>query len=55
LTASYDRTVKIWDATTGSCIQTLTFADNVWTAKFSHDGKTIGAGIDNNTVSLYRL
>ena len=39
LTASKDKTAKIWDTTTGECKQTLSgHAEAVWSAVFSADG-----------------
>jgi len=55
MTGSYDRTVKLWDLNERSCTQTLTFSDNVWTSKFSYDGKIIGSAIDNNSIVLNKL
>jgi len=55
VTASYDRTVKFWDINDRKCSQTLTFQDNIWTSKFSHDGKVVGAACDNNTIALYKV
>ena len=43
LTGSYDRTVKVWDIESKTCTQTINFTENVWSAKFSHDGGIIGA------------
>lgn len=45
LTGSYDRTVKVWDIESRTCTQTINFTENVWSAKFSHDGTLIGASI----------
>jgi len=44
VTASYDRTVKVWDIDSKTCTLTINFTENVWSAKFSHDGAIVGAG-----------
>ena len=42
LTASYDKTAKIWNASTGDCIQTLSgHTDCVASAVFSQDGGAV--------------
>lgn len=55
VTASYDRTVKVWDIELRTCTQTINFTENVWCAKFSHDGAIVGATTDAGLVALYKL
>jgi WD40 repeat protein len=53
-TGSEDRTVKIWDALTGECIQTLQgHRDRVWLVLFSPDGSTLLSASENQTVKLW--
>ncbi|KAE9396751.1 WD40 repeat-like protein, partial [Gymnopus androsaceus JB14] len=47
-TASWDRTVRIWNAVNGALIHTLTGpTGQIWSAAFSPDGKLIAAGGDH--------
>ncbi|KAF1967661.1 HET-domain-containing protein, partial [Bimuria novae-zelandiae CBS 107.79] len=42
--ASYDRTVKIWDASSGACLQTLEgHSDEVTSVAFSHDSARLAS------------
>jgi len=50
---SYDRTVKIWDVTTGECIKTLTgHSDLVRSVTFSSKG-LLESGLDDSTVKIW--
>ena len=45
ITASYDKTIKVWDLNSKSCIDTLRYHnDNIWSAKFNYNSKIIGSG-----------
>ncbi|KAG9397597.1 Serine/threonine-protein kinase [Carpediemonas membranifera] len=46
VTASYDGTVKQWDATTSQCIRTMKYRWHVWCVAISPDGSTIASGGD---------
>ena len=54
VTASYDRTAKIWNTETGECIRTLeghtTF---VMSAEFSPDGTQIVTASDDKTAKMW--
>ena len=41
---SRDKTIKIWDIESGSCLSTLAGDNAVFCVSFSVDGKTIAAG-----------
>ncbi|PLZ80949.1 hypothetical protein CEN44_29050 [Fischerella muscicola CCMEE 5323] len=49
-----DKTIKLWDTTTGRVIKTLTGHNNgVYSIAFSPDGKTIASGSADNTIKLW--
>src|SRR6266536_6585852 len=52
--ASFDKTVKIWDVSTGSCQQTLEgHSSFVTSVVFSHDSKLLASASDDNTVKIW--
>jgi hypothetical protein len=52
--ASWDKTVKIWDAATGTLIRTLTgHSSSVISAVFSPDGKRIASASADSTVKIW--
>jgi hypothetical protein len=55
VSASYDTTVRLWDAATGKLLRTLAGHENlVYSAAFSPDGATIVSASYDNTVRLWR-
>jgi WD40 repeat protein len=51
---SEDRTIKLWDMETGSCLQTLTgHQDWVKSVAFSPDGKMLASGSFDHTLKLW--
>lgn len=53
LSASFDKTVKLWDGQTGEYITTLHHADAVRAAVFDPDGSRILTGSLDNTAQLW--
>ncbi|KAF2193139.1 WD40 repeat-like protein [Zopfia rhizophila CBS 207.26] len=52
--ASYDKTVKIWDASSGECLQTLKGHSGwVWSVTFSHDSTRLASASDDRTVKIW--
>jgi WD40 repeat protein len=52
--ASYDKTVKIWDASSGACLQTLKgHSDLVLSVAFSHDSTRLASASDGKTVKIW--
>ena len=52
--ASWDETVKIWDATDGTCLQTLEgYSRGVNSVVFSHDDKHLASASYDQTVKIW--
>ncbi len=50
----YDKTIKIWDASTGSELMTLYGHDaSIWSVAFSPDGSQIVSGGSDNTIKVW--
>merc|ERR1712142_85025 len=55
LTASADKTARIWRADDGDLIQTLEgHTDDIFSTAFSYDGKTIITASKDNTCRIWR-
>jgi hypothetical protein len=51
---SYDGTIKIWDATTGALVRTLTgHSDWVFSVSYSPDGRYIASGSRDGTIKIW--
>ena len=51
---SHDKTVKIWDATSGACLQTLEGHNwEVRSVVFSNDGQRLASASDDRTVKIW--
>ena len=52
--ASSDKTVKIWDASSGECLQTLEgHGGLVRSVAFSHDSTRLASALNDNTVKIW--
>ena len=53
VSASFDGTIRLWDAATGAQLHVLDAEESVWSVAFSPDGKEILSGSESGTVSLW--
>jgi WD40 repeat protein len=53
VTASWDKTARLWDAGTGAEIAVLATWDNVRSAAFSSDGARVVTASDDKTARLW--
>jgi WD40 repeat protein len=54
VTASADRTLKIWEVATGRCLITMRdHADAVWAVAWRPDGKFIASGSSDKTIKVW--
>ncbi|MBM3290430.1 MAG: WD40 repeat domain-containing protein, partial [Candidatus Hydrogenedentes bacterium] len=55
VSASYDKTLIVWDVETGSAVRTLAnHVDAVYTVSWSPDGKRIASGAGDRTVKIWQ-
>lgn len=55
ITASSDKTCKVWDASTGECLQTLPgHTDEIFSCAFNYEGDTIITGSKDNTCRIWK-
>jgi WD40 repeat protein len=53
VSASYDRTVKIWDVSSGACLQMLEgYSSAVYLVAFSHDSARLVSASYDDTVKI---
>jgi WD40 repeat protein len=55
VSASGDRTVRVWSAATGECVHTLGHSSRVRSAHFSSDGQSIVTADQDKTVRVWDL
>ncbi len=55
VSGSDDRTVRVWDLSTGVCIATFTADAEIWSCAITPDGRTIAAGDQLGRVHFLRL
>ncbi|NJM73324.1 MAG: hypothetical protein HC862_26150 [Scytonema sp. RU_4_4] len=54
--ASYDKTIKLWDVATGKQLKTLSgHSDGVHSVSFSPDGKTLASASSDYTIKLWNV
>ena len=55
MTASADKTARLWDPLTGECKQILEgHTDEIFSCAFNYEGNTIITGSKDNTCRLWR-
>jgi dynein assembly factor with WDR repeat domains 1 len=55
ITASSDKTCKLWDVDTGACVQTLEgHTDEIFSCAFNYEGDRIITGSKDNTCRIWK-
>jgi WD40 repeat protein len=56
VSSSFDKTIKLWDTTSGKCVKTLLGHRNrIWTVAFHPNGNQIASGGDDNHTKIWDL
>ena len=54
--ASFDKTIKLWQVSTGKLITTLEgHQERLWSLRFSPDGKTLASSSYDSTIKLWNV
>merc|ERR1712060_609598 len=54
LTASSDKTCRLWDAATGDCVQVLEgHTDEIFSCAFNYEGEKVITGSKDNTCRIW--
>ncbi|KAH7038980.1 hypothetical protein B0J12DRAFT_731324 [Macrophomina phaseolina] len=52
--ASWDKTIKVWNASSGACLQTLEgHGRSVWSVAFSHDSTRLASASGDRTIKIW--
>ena len=55
ITASSDRSCRVWDVESGDCLQVLEgHTDEIFSAAFNYEGDTIITGSKDNTCRIWK-
>jgi dynein assembly factor with WDR repeat domains 1 len=56
ITASQDKTARLWDVKSGDCLQVLqNHSDELFSCAFNYDGDSIITGSKDNTVNIWKI
>ena len=56
VSSSFDRTIKLWDVTTGVCLKTfLGHTNRVWTVAYHPNGQQLISGGDDHATKLWNI
>ncbi|GFT33883.1 WD repeat domain 61 [Nephila pilipes] len=54
VSCSSDKTVKVWEIASKECIHTFNeHLDQVWCAKYNHNGSKVVSVSDDRTINIY--
>ena len=56
MTCATDKTIKLWDITTGECLQTFYgHSDAVWSIALAPNGRTLVSGSQDETIKIWDI